>query len=100
MKKYFTMLTAVAALIAFSCSGSGDSESRSEAGQETTPADSTYAADEYEQMQGDTASDDRNTGSFGSPGSGYGTENESGTAASGTSTPADNAAGDSDDDGE
>ena len=99
MKKYLAILTAAAAFTVFSCSGSGDSgNARSEVEQEYAPADSTYAADDYEQMKGDTARNDRNTGSFGSPGSGYGTANESGTSASGTSSPASDATGDSDDD--
>ncbi len=97
MKKYITILTAVAGLTFFSCTQSREPDNtRSEADARETPSDSTYESSEYQEMEGDVEGSDRNTGSFGSPGSGYGTENESGTAASGTSAPADNAAGDRD----
>ena len=101
MKNLIRIITAVATLSFFSCSQSGESgNAESEVQQETVPSDSTAESKEYQEMQGDVEENDRNTGSFGSPGSGYGTANESGTAASGTSTPADNAASDSEKDSE
>src|SRR5690606_15198579 len=97
MRKYLTISTVVATLAMVSCSGSGESgNAQSEAAQENVPSDSTHEADENREMKGDTTGNDRSTGSFGAPGSGYGTANESGTSASGTSAPAGNAAADGD----